>query len=104
MIEKHVVDPQKADNQNIVELANKLNELIDVVSHRGPRPTGPPQPSTLQYVEYLEKMCQRIRSGPLMLIRQEDPNALTKAIEDTLGAFQDAVIAFKESLPVSGGQ
>jgi len=103
MVEKLVLDPQKEDKQNIVELTNKLNEVIESVGRR-PRPAvSPPQPSKLQYVEYLEKMGQRIRSGPLMFIRQEDPNELTQAIEDALGVLQDAVVAYKESLTTDGG-
>jgi len=103
MVDKLVVDPQKSDGQNIIELTNKLNEVIESVGRR-PRPAiVPPQPSKLQYVEYLEKMGQRIRSGPLMFIYQEDPNALTKAIDDTLTTFQNAVATYKASITVDGG-
>jgi len=98
MVEKIVIDPEVPTTPNT--LAQKLNELIDVISHSPPG--GVPQrrePDKLQYVEYMVTMGQRMRSGPLMFIRQADPNELTKAIEDTLGAFQAAVAAYKESLP-----
>jgi len=102
MVEKLVLDPQKEDKQNIVELTNKLNEVIESVGRR-PRPAvSPPQPSKLQYVEYIEKMCQRIRSVPLAFVRQADPDDLTKAIEDALDAFEVAVMVYKESL-LNGG-
>lgn len=101
MVEKHVVDPQKSDGQNIIELTNKFNELIESLGRR-PRPPALPQPNKSQYVEYLEKMGQRMRSGPLMALYQEDPNALTKAIDDSLTAFQNAVATYKASLPTGG--
>lgn len=100
MIEKFVVDPKKADQQTMVELAQKLNEVLDVVNHpmlRAGRPV-PPAPSSLQHVEFMASMAQRIRSGPLMFVRQSEPNELTKAIEEALGTFQAAVVAYKESL------
>lgn len=101
MVEKYEPDPQRDLREEVVGVAQKLNELIDVISHS---PVGGlPQrrePNKLQYVEYMTTVSKRIRSGPLMFIRQDDPNELTKAIEDTLTAFQAAVAAYKESLPV----
>jgi len=96
MVTQYVVDPQKDQNQTILELAQKLNEVIAVLSQPAMRAGRPPGPA--QYIEYLSSMAKRLETGPLKQLSEAEPNELTVAIGDALSKFQAAVEAYKKSL------
>jgi len=105
MIERYVTDEQKDLRQEVVGLAEKLNEVIDVLS-RQVKLVAPRQqiPGPAQHVGYLEMMTQRLATGPLAtLLKEDESNDLAKAMKETLTKFQGAVQAYKASLVGTGG-
>lgn len=101
MVEKIVVDPQKSDQKTMVELSQKLNEVIELLNAKqvnlAARRSLVPGPA--QHVEYLEMMAKRLETGPLKTLSAAEPhNDLTRAIGEALTKFQEAVQAYKETL------
>lgn len=100
MIEKFVVDPQKDQDQTILELAQRLNEMVDVVNSPALRAGRPvlPTPGPAQHIAFIEMTTQRLLTGPYKLLDETEPNDLTKTIGEALTTLQGAVKAYKESL------
>lgn len=97
MVDRYVVDPEKDQDQTIIELAQKLNEVIEVISSQQVSLASrrPPVPGPAQHVEYLEMMAKRLETGPYAAL---EPNELTKAIGEALTKLQAAVEVYKASL------
>jgi len=110
MIDKYVVDPQKDLREEVIGLAQKLNELIEVVSSQANLVLRRPihlaskqpdkEPGPAQYVEYMVEMVQQLQAGPYKLLVSKTAPAsdLLKTVGETLKAFQDAVLTFQKSL------
>jgi len=100
MVEKIVVDSKKSDQETMLALGAKLNEVIELISTRQVALASrrPLVPGPTQHVEYLEVMTKRLESGPYKSLSQSEPNELTKAIGDALTALQEAIQTYKKSL------
>ena len=103
MVDKIVVDPQKSDQKTMVELAQKLNEVIEAISSNQVSLASrrPPQPGPAQHIEYLEMMGMRLASGPYKTLSAVDTSDEVKAIGEALTKFQEAVQVYKEKLVAS---
>lgn len=49
------------------------------------------------HLSFMETMARRIRSGSYQMLYQADPCVLTKVIDETLGKFQTALQAYRDS-------
>jgi len=96
MIDKIVIDPQIAITANV--LAEKLNEVISVLSSGPVRHQAPPPPGPAQCVNYLETMTQRLQTGPYKQLSEAEPSTLTEAIGEALKQLQVAITEYKKSL------
>ncbi len=98
MIKKYVLDEQKDDKQTIKELVAKVNELISTTSGQTVDLQKRREYDKRDHVRFIESTGQRLQSGPMALLYQADPNALTKAMQTTLTVFQEAVQVYRQSI------
>ena len=99
MVEKYVPDPQKDLREEVVGVAQKLNELIELFGTPPVRP-GMPQrrePGKLECAERMEVLVQRLHDDLFVRISQDvsgDQGDQAKAIDTALTTLQDALKVF----------
>lgn len=101
MVDKYQISTGKTDKQTLVELVEKVNEIVEVVSARA----GHPQrqlPGPLEHIQFIETMLQRVQSGPVtFLVQTGQSSDATLSLQQAIVASQKALQLLKTELVIA---